>query len=64
MKDRVDNKEIEIVWCPTNKVVADYLTKPLTGEKFRLKIMNMKELKLETLGPEKTKEYKFKSCRQ
>ena len=58
VKDRVDNKEIEIIWCPTDKVATDYLSKPLTGEKFyhfRLKIMNMKELKLETLGPEKLK---------
>ena len=58
VKDRVDNKEIEIVWCPTDKVVSDYLTKPLTGEKFyyfRLKIMNMKELKMETLGPKEPK---------
>ena len=58
VKDRVDNKEIAIIWCPTDKVVAGYLTKPLTGEKlhhFRLKLMNSKELKLETLGPEKPK---------
>ena len=58
VKDRVDNKEIEIVWCPTDKVVSDYLTKPLTGEKFyhfRLKIMNMKELKMENLGPKEPK---------
>ena len=56
MKDRVDNKEIASIWCPTDKVEADYLTKPLTGENFhcfRLKIMNIKALKLETLKPEK-----------
>ena len=55
VKDRVDNHEIEIRWCPTDKIVADYLTKPLTGEKFhhfRMKIMNMKKLKLENLRPE------------
>ena len=34
VKDRVDNKEIEIIRCPTDKVVADYLTKPLKGENF------------------------------
>ena len=52
VKDRADNKKIAIVWRPTDKVAANYLTKPLTGEKFhpfRFKIMNMKELKLETL---------------
>ena len=36
VKDRVDSKEIAIIWCPTDKIVADYLTKPLTGERFHL----------------------------
>ena len=59
VKDRVDNKEIAIVWCPTDKIVADYLTKPLTGEKFhhfRLKIMNMRGLKMESLRPNTPKD--------
>ena len=34
VKDRVDNKEIAIIWCPNDKVVVDYLTKPLTYEEF------------------------------
>ena len=58
----MDNKEIEIVWCPTDKIVADYLTKPLTGEKFhhfRLKIMNMKELKMESMRPNTPKKAGF-----
>jgi len=28
-------KEISIDWCPTKKMVADYLTKPLQGSLFR-----------------------------
>ncbi len=27
--DRVNMKEISIGWCPTKKVVADFMTKPL-----------------------------------
>ena len=28
-------KEIEIEWCPTKEMVADYMTKPLQGSHFR-----------------------------
>ncbi len=28
-------KEIEIEWCPTKEMVADYKTKPLQGKYFR-----------------------------
>jgi hypothetical protein len=28
-------KEIEIEWCPTKKMVADFMTKPLQGSHFR-----------------------------
>jgi hypothetical protein len=33
--DRVNMKEIEIEWCPTKEMVADYKTKPLQGSHFR-----------------------------
>lgn len=58
VKDRLDSKETAIIWCPTDKIVADYLTKPLTGEKlhfFKLGNMNIKELKLEFLRPKSPK---------
>jgi hypothetical protein len=32
--DRVNIKEISIGWCPTNKMVADFMTKPLQGSHF------------------------------
>ncbi len=28
-------KEIEIEWCPTKNMVADFMTKPLQGSHFR-----------------------------
>jgi hypothetical protein len=28
-------KEIEIEWCPTKEMVADFMTKPLQGNHFR-----------------------------
>ena len=36
VKDRVDKKEMQIVYCPTEQILADYFTKPLNGSLFRL----------------------------
>jgi hypothetical protein len=33
--DRVNRKVISIGWCPTKKMVADFMTKPLQGSHFR-----------------------------
>jgi hypothetical protein len=33
--DQVNMKEISIDWCPTKKLVADFMTKPLQGSQFR-----------------------------
>jgi hypothetical protein len=33
--DRVNMKEIEIKWCSTKEMVADFMTKPLQGSHFR-----------------------------
>jgi hypothetical protein len=44
--DRVKSKEISIEYCPTETMVADYLTKPLFGAKFRWfrnKVLNIQE---------------------
>ena len=35
IKDRVTNKEIRIEHCPTDKMLADFFTKPLQGKAFR-----------------------------
>ena len=36
VKDRVYKEEIEVQFCPTHLVIADYLTKPLQGKLFKL----------------------------
>ena len=33
--NRVNMKEVEIEWCPTKEMVADFMTKPLQGSHFR-----------------------------
>ena len=35
VKDKIDDKEIDIQYCPTEKMWADILTKPLQGAAFR-----------------------------
>jgi hypothetical protein len=42
--DQVEKKNISIEYCPTDDMVADYMTKPLQGQKFkkfRQQIMNL-----------------------
>ena len=34
VKDRMEAREVEVVYCPTENMLADLLTKPLVGEKF------------------------------
>jgi len=36
VKDRVDNEEFVIVYCPIKEMIADYFTKPFQGSLFRL----------------------------
>jgi hypothetical protein len=36
LKDRVDQGELELEYIPTDEMLADLLTKPLQGEKFRM----------------------------
>ena len=45
IKGKIDSKELIVKWCPTDDMVADYSTKPLSGEKFaqfRKAILNLK----------------------
>ena len=36
LKDKVDREELELEYLPTDEMIADVLTKPLQGEKFRV----------------------------
>ena len=62
VKDRVENKEIKIQYCPTGLMLADYYTKPLMGTKFqefRSYVMgwkNMNELVCEINDSDRIKE--------
>lgn len=43
--DLIQRNEVSIEFCPTDSMIADYMTKPLTGKKFlefRKEIMNLK----------------------
>jgi hypothetical protein len=40
LKDRINNQEIEVKYCPTNNMIADVLTKPLLGDNF-IKLRNL-----------------------
>ena len=49
IKDRVDSGELDIVYCPTEMMVADFFTKPLQGALFRkLKSVIMGEIDVKT----------------
>ena len=44
IKDKIESKELEIKYCPTDEMVADYMTKPLQAKKFhafRKMILNL-----------------------
>ncbi len=50
-------KEVEIEWCPTKEMVADFMTKPLQGSHFRRLrnlIMGMASIK-KAKNPSKSK---------
>ncbi|MGK3762376.1 MAG: hypothetical protein ACI8RD_014694, partial [Bacillariaceae sp.] len=32
--DKIEKKELKLIYCPTEKMIADYSTKPLQGAKF------------------------------
>ena len=33
--DRIAKGDLSVVWCPTDKMIADFLTKPLQGKVFQ-----------------------------
>jgi hypothetical protein len=34
MNDLIKRKEVKVEYCPTDRMIGDYMTKPLTGRKF------------------------------
>jgi hypothetical protein len=32
--NQVGKRDLRVVWCPTNEMIADFLTKPLQGKAF------------------------------
>ena len=47
------NKEVEVMCCPTEKMIADYNTKPLVGAKFKIfrdAILNLSVIHRSQLG--------------
>ena len=67
--DRVNMKEVEIKWCPTKDMVADFMTKPLQGSHFRrlhdliMGMTSIKRSKNPTLSSVKLKKRKKKAER-
>ena len=53
VKDVVERKEATIEHCPTDSLLANFFTKPLTGRKFttfRNRILNIKDEEATTTG--------------
>jgi hypothetical protein len=59
--NRIANNELSVEWCPTGRMIADYITKPLQGtlfKQFRDHIMGVDPVSLSTnmapmrLGPQ------------
>jgi hypothetical protein len=49
IKDRIDSGELEVVYCPTEMMVADFFTKPLQGALFKkLRAVIMGEIDVAT----------------
>ena len=36
MKDLIGNDEVEVKYCPTERMIADYNTKPLVGGNIKM----------------------------
>ena len=53
MKNKLDTKNISILYCTTGEILADFYTKPLQGSlfrKFRYVIMGLKHIRILKMG--------------
>ena len=63
--DQIANGEVSVVWCPTEDMIGDYMTKPLQGalfHKFRNQIMGV--IPAQDPGPGKAKPKNSKLAKQ
>ena len=47
LKEKINEKLFYLCWCPTEEMIADVLTKVITGDKFnwfREKLLNIQEI--------------------
>ena len=70
IKDRLDTNKIKVVYCPTDRMLADFLSKPLQGKRFRIlrgalmghisieELLHLDEDSLDSLCQERVEEYK------
>ena len=42
MVDKIKNKEVKIVYCPTEKMIADFSIKPTQGKLFEYKGLKLR----------------------
>ena len=62
VKDLIDRNEVRVVYCRTDMMIADIMTKALCGhyfERMRDKLMNFGNIKLEPLPRRIRKKVKF-----
>ena len=36
IRDRIENGELQLIYCPTERMIGDYFSKPLQGSLFRI----------------------------
>eukprot|EP00978_Attheya_sp_CCMP212_P037932 scaffold183156_cov29-Attheya_sp.AAC.1 len=48
--DRIKNKEMSVIHCPTGEMVADYFTKPLQGALFK-KFRDLIMMNIDSIDP-------------
>jgi hypothetical protein len=61
--DKIEKKELKLIFCPTEKMIADFSTKPLQGSKFVEFRDQMQGIRVEDY-PEYKKQYMavLKAC--
>ena len=53
--DKIDKRELKLIYCPTGKMIANFSTKPLQGAIFVEFRNKMQEIQVEDFGKYKRK---------